>query len=203
MFASHSVYLRVNGNSMTTSIIKSLRSTKRKIKDHIAYPSQPGIYGFFLSANSKLDKFGNPGQLIYVGIAKTSLKQRDLNQHFKSGKSGSSTLRRSIGAVLKVKFKFKSIPRGGTNDSKRFENYKFSIICEDKLSKWMDDNLEVGYWTAGPTIDYKKLRNLEMEVIKQLLPTLDLDKRTSYLNPLAGELISLRNICRDEAKCNC
>ena len=187
---------------MTTSIITSLRQTSRNYSDHVDYPKQPGIYGFVLADTSTLGQFGQGGQLLYIGISKDSLHCRDFNQHFKSGQSGRSTLRRSLGAVLRDKLKLKAIPRGGTNDTKRFDNYKFTADGEEKLTEWMLQNLKIGYWVFKDTMDYRLLRQHEDAVIRELRPTLDLDPRTKKLNPLADTLIALRHVCKDEATRN-
>ena len=183
---------------MIDDIIASLNKTKQPISGHMDYPKSSGIYAFFLSDNSNLDEFGIGRQVIYIGIAKHSLHDRDFNQHFKTGKTGSSTLRRSVGAILKCKQKFTAIPRGGVNDRKRFENYKF--VEEQKLTDWMLLNLEIGYWTPTKIISYQDLRDTEKQVTIVLKPTLDLDNRTRMFNPLAGKLDKLRKICINEAR---
>ena len=182
---------------MTDRITKSFITTKQKVDGHKNYPTEPGIYAFFLTDNSNFDDFGKGGQLIYIGIAKESLHDRDFNQHFKTGKTGSSTLRRSIGAVLKDKLKLTAIPRGTENDTKRFDNYKF--VEEQTLTDWMKANLEIGYWTPDKPLTYEQLRETEKLMTIELMPTLDLDIRTRRFNPLSDKLDKLRNICRTQA----
>jgi hypothetical protein len=103
---------------------------------------------------------------------------------------------------LKSKLRLKAIPRGGVNDSKRFENFKFILEDEEKLSSWMLQNLEIGYWVFNDTMDYAILRQHENAVIMELHPTLDLDQRTKHLNPVAATLTALRQVCKEEAKRN-
>jgi hypothetical protein len=182
---------------MTKDIKTSFNKTTQSVNGHKDYPKEPGIYAFKLATNSNLGDFGKGGQIIYIGIAKQSLHDRDFNQHFKSGKTGSSTLRRSIGAILKTKLKLTAIPRGGENDSKRYDNYKF--IEEEPLTNWMIENLEIGYWTPKKPISYKELRDIEKEITIHLKPTLDLDIRTKRLNPLAKKLDEYRTICKKQA----
>lgn len=182
---------------MTELIQKAFRQTKKFVTEHKSYPTQSGIYAFYLSDNSNLLEFGKGGQLIYVGIAKDSIHARDLNQHFKTGKTGSSTLRRSIGAILKSKLNLIAIPRGAENDTKRFENYKFK---EDQLlTNWMISNLQIGYWLPEKIISYSELRDIEKNITCDLKPTLDLDIRTRKFNIHADNLVALRNICKTEA----
>ncbi|MFB0499069.1 hypothetical protein ABID99_005306 [Mucilaginibacter sp. OAE612] len=182
---------------MIEEIVKSFEDTKQFINDHINYPVKPGIYAFYLSEAANFSIFGIGRQLIYIGIAKHSLNDRDFKQHFNSKKTGSSTLRRSIGAILKEELKLKAIPRGGVNDTKRFLNYKF--INEQELTDWMISNLQIGYWLPIRFLSYEELRLIESELTKVLKPTLDLDKRTRKYNLLADKLDLLRQFCRIEA----
>jgi hypothetical protein len=182
---------------MTDQIQKSFIQTKQFIDGHTNYPSKSGIYAFYLSDNSHLFDFGKSGQIIYIGIAKDSLHNRDFNQHFKTGKTGSSTLRRSIGAVLKIQLHLTAIPRGAENDTKRFENFKFKD--DQPLTDWMIANLQIGYWVPKNILTYSELREIEKNVTIDLKPTLDLDIRTRRFNIFANKLVALRNICKIEA----
>lgn len=152
-----------------------------------------------LSKNSTLKQFGSGGKTIYVGIAKDSLKRRDLNNHFKTCKTGYSTLRRSIGAVLKEKLSLTALTRNGTLTKKAINNFKFQSDGDQRFSNWMESNLVIGYWEDHNNIPYKVLRQLEEDVTKEVKPTLDLDNRTKRFNPLAPELFALRKICKLEA----
>lgn len=183
---------------MTELIISSFVNSRRSILNLQGYPDKPGIYALNLSNSSDLGDFGISGQFIYIGIAKYSLRNRDFSQHFKSGKTGSSTLRRSLGAILKNNLQLQAVPRGGENDSKRFENYKF--LHENILTDWMIANLEIGYWQCDVGFTYNRLRDVEKELTLQLKPTLDLDNRTRRFNPLADRLQALRESCKLQAQ---
>lgn len=185
---------------MLDKIIKSIKETAKGINEHLDYPTCPGIYAFMLKENSHLNEFGKPNQVLYVGIAKDSLKKRDLGNHFSSKSTGRSTLRRSIGAILKKEFKLTASSRNGTNSSREILNYKFNSNGEQLLTDWMTENLIIGYWKDENSIPYSELRDWEEEVIIFLRPTLDLDKRTRKYNVLASRLDSLRLICRNEAE---
>ena len=183
---------------MNAELIKSFLKTKKFLSDHDEYPKKPGIYGFYLANNSNLLDFGQSGQLIYIGIAKYSLHDRDFKQHFNSQKTGSSTLRRSIGAILKDRLNLTALPRGGQNDSKRLYNYRFKN--EQNLTDWMISNLQIGYWVPDQILTYKQLRDKEKLITIELKPTLDLDPRTKKYNPLSEKLDLLRKACRLEAE---
>ncbi|KPK95564.1 hypothetical protein AMJ80_04860 [bacterium SM23_31] len=130
------------------------------------------------------------------------MQDRDFDQHFRSGQTGRSTLRRSLGAILRNKLRLIAVPRGGTNDSKRFDNYKFTESGEQELTKWMEDYLEIGYWVPDRRLTYEQLRDEEEKTTIKLRPTLDLDSRTRRYNPLADKLDKLRGICKTEAQKN-
>lgn len=117
-----------------------------------------------------------------------------------SGKTGWSTLRRSIGAILKEDLKLKAIKRDKNSVKLRADKYKFSDEGEDKLSEWMLSNLEMGYWYTKSHLSREDLRSEEEKLILELKPTLDLDQRTKKYNPLANELDKLRKICKNEVK---
>ncbi|MBB2150559.1 GIY-YIG nuclease family protein [Pedobacter gandavensis] len=184
---------------MLENILQSIRDTAKLIDGHLDYPTCPGIYAFMLKDNASLKEFGTQHQIIYVGIAKESLKKRDLGNHFKSSSTGSSTLRRSIGAILKEELSLIAFSRNGTNNKREILNYTFNDAGNNTLTKWMLKNLIIGYWKDGHSIPYSKLRSLEEDVIKILKPTLDLDARTKKYNVLANHLDNLRKVCREEA----
>ncbi|REC40766.1 GIY-YIG nuclease family protein [Chryseobacterium sp. 5_R23647] len=187
---------------MLDAIIKSIKGTAKDINEHIDYPICPGIYAFMLKENSHLNEFGTPNRVLYVGIAKDSLKKRDLGNHFNNKSTGRSTLRRSLGAILKKEFNLTAFSRNGTNSKKEILNYKFNSEGEKLLTEWMNENLIVGYWKDEQSIAYSKLRDFEEDVIKFLKPTLDLDARTKKYNTLANKLDLLREICREQAIAN-
>jgi len=49
-------------------------------------------------------------------------------------------------------------------------------------------------------LDYGSLRELEKNLIIEVKPTLDLDKRTKKYNVMSDKLDELRKICREESK---
>jgi hypothetical protein len=59
---------------------------------------------------------------LYVGKAEDSLVSRDLKTHFTSGKTGSSTLRRSLAGLVANELDLHARPRNPANPE-RFANY--------------------------------------------------------------------------------
>ncbi|WP_282126250.1 GIY-YIG nuclease family protein [Marinifilum flexuosum] len=151
-------------------------------------PNCEGNYIIVLKPNKKLPEIGknytcktiDNKKIIYTGISNKSLRCRDYKQHF-NGNAGNSTLRKSIGSL----FGWKKIPRDQINNGKT----KFNTEDEDRLSKWMKQNLDL-YFLANPTPKEK-----EVELINQLNPPLNLSKNKNNENAeFRAELSRLRKI---------
>nr|WP_315145276.1 hypothetical protein [uncultured Flavobacterium sp.] len=108
-------------------------------------------------------------QVIYTGIAGSSLRTRDFRQHFKGNNAGRSTLRKSLGVL----FGYKQIPRDRDPTTGKT---KFNIEDELKLSEWMSDNL-IMYFL--PTSDFN---NIEIELINHFNPPLNLKDNSNIIN---------------------
>lgn len=161
-------------------------------------PSQPGLYAIRLKTS--LPGFAQSGQWIYLGKSESSLAGRDISTHFRSGKTGSSTLRRSLGAILKDKLRLTAIPRGNGKTEKDCINYKFTEVGEETLTQWMLNNLDIGFWAFNEDlVGEVTLRDIEGQLLEKLGLPLDLDQRTRRNNPNADKLMALRLICRLEA----
>ncbi len=181
----------------TEEIISSINETRKPITELERLPTKQGIYAFTLTEGAELGKFGSAGRVIFVGLAEKSLASRDTKSHLKTGQTGGSSLRRSLGAVLKQELSLTALPRDKNGKKPRPDKYKFNPEGERKLTNWMIENLELGYWeNLEEPFSTDELRKEEEQVIKTLKPTLDLDRRTKRFNPLAGELDALREVCR-------
>ena len=103
-------------------------------------PPTAGCYILF--ANSEgMQHLGLPQEnglsILYVGKAENSIRGRVSKTHLVSDRSGSSTLRRSLGAMLLKQLNLTPQPRSGnTEDKKRFTNYNFDSDGEVKLTNW-------------------------------------------------------------------
>lgn len=150
-----------------------------------------GIYAIFLKETASLpDIEVGPSKLLYVGKSESSLEARD---HFRYPKSSSSTLRRSLGAILKQDLKLCAQPRGFKKiaTKKNIANYRFDPTGEARLSDWMNKNLAYSYVLLESDISA-----FERRCIGKLQPPLNL---TLWKNPQRNEVANLRRICRDEA----
>ncbi len=172
----------------------------RRPVERAIYPNYAGLYAIFLAQSASLGEFAKGGDLIYFGKAEHSLASRDFKTHFTSGKTGSSTLRRSIGAILKTDLGLKAIPRSPKRASTDLYNFKFTTDGEARLTNWMMTNLEISFFVPEGLNSTDALRSLEGTMLAFVKAPLDLDQRTKHLNLLADRLQELRAICKTEAE---
>jgi hypothetical protein len=107
------------------------------------FSNKPGIYAVHFMGNAFPVYSLKPSynEIIYIGKTEKSQDSRHSKTHFASGKTGSSTLRRSIGALMKNGAKLNQIPRSVTETSeKRFTNYMFDETSEKLITDWMTKN---------------------------------------------------------------
>jgi hypothetical protein len=148
-------------------------------------PHNSGLYCIRISDINKLPKTFNTfladrqHNIIYIGIATESLNRRFLNQELRA--NGHGTFFRSIGAVLGHR-----PPKGSLTTKANKRNYKFSPTDEQKIIKWINDNLHVNW------VDFSgDFETLETELINKHRPLINLAKNPSALK----ELSDLRKIC--------
>ncbi|MBU3179183.1 hypothetical protein KPL47_23095 [Clostridium estertheticum] len=122
--------------------------------------------------------------VIYVGIAGRptsrvkSIRKRDYRNHF-NGKARSSTLRKSLGVL----FGFEKEYENETNNLK----YKFIDEHEEKLSKWMKDNLIMHFVRVDNPMEF------EIYLINTYEPPLNLkDNKSEKNRDFRKELSRLR-----------
>ena len=183
-----------------TEIASSIRNTRtpfREVENKI--PSDPGLYGIFLdsSAGVNLTSIANHplDQPAYVGKAKKGLKRRHLGEHFATGKTGSSTVRRSFAALLRPDLDLHPIRRGNTGKDQDFVSYKLDRVSDELLSAWMTSHLEIGWWAFTGQVD--QLKRLEHSLIAHFQPPLNLQHSS---HPAAAPVKSLRAECADLAR---
>jgi hypothetical protein len=170
-------------------VLRSL-TDKAAAFDQLDAPSEPGVYAYFL-AGGELPGVSNPGgSSVYVGLS-SNLAQREFDTHFAEGQTGFSTLRRSIGAILKEQLGLLARPRGTGASDTNFRNYRFDDDGERRLSVWMRDNLRV---SVHAVVEPKAV---EDELIALARPPLNL---RGWANPEAIHIKALRKACVDEAR---
>lgn len=138
-------------------------------------PRRPGLYAIFGETDSWVELgLGQPpdGRPLYVGKADKSLASRDVRIHFASGKTGSSTLRRTLAGLLATALDLHAIPRNPAKPG-YFSNFGLTPEGDVRLSTWMATNLRLSVWVPDAVVT---LDDVETEVLKRLEPPLNLSK---------------------------
>ncbi len=151
-------------------------------------PDEPGLYCI------RIDDFHNLPEpfatylterqhnILYIGIATTSLRQR-LGQELWA--EGHGTFFRGFGSVLGYR-----PPAGSLINKKNKKNYIFSAADQASIIQWINAHLLIN-WVKFDG-DFK---NTEAMLIKEYLPLLNTTKNPAKL----PELAALRKICREIA----
>ncbi len=135
-------------------------------------------------------------RLLYVGM--TSPKRRSsVRDHFDCDHSGGSTVRRSLGALLKEKLPpcLRAIRRSSGPSPTNWRNYRFQGEGEAALTQWMKQHLCTNF--VELVGERKTVRRREIEVIKRLMPPLNL---TDWENSQGATIKRLRKLCTNEAR---
>jgi hypothetical protein len=177
-------------------VIGQTEKTRRPL-EKLDLPRRPGLYGIFLAPTSLLPGFATGGELLYVGKAQDSLCKRISKDHFKTGTTGRSPVRRSLGAALRTAMDLRVMPRSACHKPIDFYNYKFSPEGEKRLTAWMECNLEVGFSALDCAID--EIKESERAAIGVAAPILNLAGNKAATS---AELRLLRAECCAEARKN-
>ncbi len=130
---------------------------------------------------------------LYVGKAENSLVARDLRTHFGTGRTGSSTLRRSFAALLADRLDLQAQHRN-PDKPERPANYGLPAEDDARLTAWMQDNLRLAVWEKqGPPT----LASIEQQILARLLPPLNL---TGIRTPWTDTVKAARRAMADEAR---
>lgn len=159
---------------------KDLMSEEKYIRASDIDNIVPNTSGLYCIRISDINKIPNPfnhfladrqHNIIYMGIAKKSLKRRFLNQELRA--NGHGTFFRSIGAILGYR------PlKGSLVAKKNKRNYKFSNTDENNLLvNWIEFNDDFDA--------------LETSLIQKYKPLINISKNPSAIK----ELSDLRKIC--------
>ena len=162
--------------------------------DCLPFPDAPGVYAYFLQPDADplslapvALEAGADG-LLYVGTS-ANLRTRD---HLMPAHSGVSTLRRSLGALLKDRIRLEAGPRARGPSATNRRNYRFLGTGEQDLTRWMRQYLVY----ASYTLSLAEVANIETGLIRHLRPPLNLK---GWDNPQARAIRDLRDRCVAEA----
>lgn len=165
-------------------------------------PNAPGLYAIWADgAVTEHLGIGSHGRAapIYIGKAERSLRDRDLRAHFgvddAKVRSGSSTLRRSLSALLAKELELRPVPRGKTAGN---ASNGFSLHPEDegRLSAWMQDRLELTTWALPASLRIR-LAEVESRVIRHWDPPLNIMHATTTRTALRAARAALRSRAHD------
>lgn len=187
------------------------KPSKLKTLDDGFNSSHPGVYEVCVRDGSCLFPVAKKSkQVIYIGMAR---KLRDRGkQHLATNKPGWSTLRLSLGAILRQRGKLKFRAKQRNENEKQF-HVRFDDKGEEDLTKWMRNNLLVrirefhGMSRKDPDV-IKRVKELEKKLIMNLMPPLTLrlpdgvgkPLKIMELNKQAKYIRGERKNCREEAK---
>lgn len=178
----------------TKKIIDLLKAREVDYEKIESFSKQPGIYAIFFIGDDfpLLGNLVKKHQIIYIGKTESSQEKRDAKTHFTSDKTGSSTLRKSIGSLLCQSKNLKPVARN-QNDYKngRLSHFKFDPKSEDIITVWMKTNLALSFFEFSA--DKKEIEQLETEIISILVPILNISKNSK--NPFKETLQKIRKNC--------
>lgn len=148
-------------------------------------PNEPGLYAFWpkdAGVTAALGLEDVPGavplgeRVLYIGKAEDSLMSRVGSTHLADGKTGNSTVRRTLAALLDMD----SCPRHNNISSPTHgqlldltSHYGLEGAEEGRLTEWMTENLVI---RVAPS-DWTPLEDLERAVGAVLCPPLDQAKK--------------------------
>lgn len=138
-------------------------------------PSEAGLYAFHAEPDAWAELglvYASPHQPLYVGKAERSLHGRDVRTHFATGRTGTSTLRRSLAALLVGRLNLVAVPR---NPARRDGRASFGLEEDGdrRLTEWMVARLRLATWISRGE---SRLADVESAVLQHLRPPLNVVK---------------------------
>jgi hypothetical protein len=172
-------------NSLASSALTALKGPRFSPQEALARAQElqlnrPGLYAVYGDEQVWLALgLGTPpdGRPLYVGKAQDDLASRDLRQHFASGETGRSTLRRTLASLLRRELNLIPHPRGTNplDSTTRANLFKLESAGEARLTRWMNEALRLAFWPIKLT-NLSALGAVEGEIIRELEPPLCLNK---------------------------
>lgn len=151
-------------------------------------PDTPGLYCIRISNPDFLpDPFvrhlkERGHNILYIGIAATSLYKRFLGQELRA--RGHGTFFRGIGAVMGYR-----PPKGSLRDKANKNNFTFSATDEKAIIAWINKHLMVNWVAFGGDLE-----DTETRLIRDYLPLMNTAKNPAALEELAVMRKECRNI---------
>ena len=161
-------------------------------------PRQPGLYAIHAPAEvwAELGLGAPPDERpLYVGKVERSLASRDVDTHFGSGRTGSSTVRRSFAALLRQPLGLEGRPRNPAKPE-RPANYGLSPEQDERLTAWMRTHLALAVWPKTEGCDIA-LGVIENKLLELLEPPLNLK---DVITPWTARIKMGRKVMADQAR---
>ena len=131
-------------------------------------------------------------QVIFVGLDK-----ENSSRHFTSGFTGTSTMRRSLAALLQNALQLKAIPRStDEEDTDRYSNYTLDEESEAKLTQWMKDHFKLAFYEY----DQEQAEKLHIAMLDYNIPMLNFQNNPN--NKYGSEIKKYRKECANQARLN-
>lgn len=160
-------------------------------------PRRPGLYAIYGDATTwqAMGLGEQPDDRpLYVGKAEDSLRGRDIGTHFGDGRTGQSTVRRSVAALLRKPLSLHAMPRNPEKPG-YFPNYGLSKDDDKKLTSWMREHLKLATWAPEKLVG--DLGRVEIRVITAWKPPLNL---TDVVTEWTVQVKAARKVMADEAR---
>lgn len=182
--------------SVVEAACEALTSPQLAIPDAaVRAPRTPGLYAVYGADDAwcQLGLQDGDSRPLYVGKSEDNLAVRDIATHFRSRRTGQSTLRRSLAALLRDALDLNARPRNPRAPA-HFSNYALDPDSEERLTRWMHDHLSLAFWSSAPAVP---LLSVERAVLARWEPPLNTkDVRT----PWTPQIRAARAAMADEAR---
>ena len=157
--------------------VSALRGQRFNLDD-VRVPTGAGLFAIYGTEETwkALGLNDCDGRPLYVGKAEVSLHSRDLRAHFSSGKTGQSTVRRSLAALLRDALQLTPSYRHPER-RERATHYGLEAPGDDQLTEWMGANLKIAFWDKPAACE--NLADVERAVIDTCHPPLNLKDNES------------------------
>jgi hypothetical protein len=188
---------------LVAEALAALEAPRAKpISGSSSVPAGPGLYAIHAGGAAWRELgLGEPPdeRPLYVGKAERSLASRDVATHFTSGRTGSSTLRRTLAALLRERLALRALPRRQSDPTAAdTTNFTLEPAGDDRLSAWMRDRLRLATCPAPAGTD---LTLIEARVLAELLPPLNLKgTRTPWREAILAPRAALAAEARDRPR---
>ncbi|WP_162943665.1 GIY-YIG nuclease family protein [Arthrobacter celericrescens] len=190
-------------DSLLVAVVQSLSGNRYSISAATtAIPNNPGLYAVHGGEDvwAALGLERRPTDVpLYVGKAEDSLITRDLKTHFAvdpdhAPRTGSSTLRRSLAALLHDRLGLRGVPRNKA-DPGYFHNFGLEQDADRRLTDWMQRHLTLACWPKPPDLRLK-LRDIERLVLEHWDPPINLRDSPTKLPQLVAARAFMANQAR-------